>query len=382
MIALPRRLVLVLGTTQTLAWATTYYIPATVMGAAAEGLGTSRTVLLGGFSWSLIVAGLCAPRIGRFIDERGGRPVLAAGAAVTFAGLAMLATAGGLALWYLAWTVLGVGMAMGLYDAAFATIGRLLGRDARPVIIGVTLMGGFASTLGWPVGSWLVAQHGWRAAVWIFAAVQLLAILPLILVFVPPAGVLPPEPAPPVMAEGGPLPATIFLLLAVFFTIRAGVSSLVSVHALVLLTGIGLTLGQAVFTASLIGPSQVAARVLDWRLSRWLDPVASTLFGSALLPLGVAALLGGAPALAFAVCYGMSNGILTISRGALPLHLFGPAGYATLLGRLAMPGLIAQAAAPTLLAPLVDAWPADRILGALGVLSLAAMACLLPLRRR
>jgi predicted MFS family arabinose efflux permease len=371
-----------LGVTQTLAWATTYYIPATVIGAAAETLDVSRTVLLGGFSWSLLVAGLCSPRIGRYIDAHGGRPVLAAGALVTCLGLALLASAGGVATWYVAWTVLGLGMAMGLYDTAFATIGRLLGDAARPAIIGVTFMAGFASTIGWPVGTWLVAQHGWRAAVWIFAAVQVAAILPVVLAFVPAAAAVPPPAAARTPAPGGPLPGTIFALLAVFFTARAAISSLVAVHALVLLTGIGLNLGQAVFTASMIGPAQVAARLLDWRLSRWLSPVASSLVGGVLLPLGVLAVLAGAPALVFALAYGMSNGILTISRGALPLHVFGPAGYATLLGRLAMPGLIAQAAAPTLLAPLVDIWPASWILGGIGVLSLSAIACLIPLRAR
>jgi MFS family permease len=377
-----RRLSLALGVTQTLAWATTYYIPATVMGAAAASLGLSRTLLLGGFSWALLVAGLCSPRIGRFIEIHGGRPVLIAGALITCLGLLLLGFAGGLTIWYLAWTVLGVGMAMGLYDAAFATIGRLLGDGARPAIIGVTFMAGFASAIGWPAGTWLVAQYGWRAAVWIFAAVQMVAVLPIVLAFVPPAGPMPPQAAPEPRATGGPLPGTVFALLAIFFTARAAITSLVAVHALVLLTGIGLTLGEAVFTASMIGPAQVAARMLDWQLSRWLSPMASSLVGGILLPLGVLATLSGAPALVFALAYGMSNGILTISRGTLPLHVFGPAGYATMLGRLAMPGLIAQAAAPTLLAPLVDQWPASWILGAIGVFSLLALGCLVPLRAR
>jgi len=357
---LARRLSLALGVTQTLAWATTYYIPAVMAGAAAESLGWSRTALLGGFSWSLIVAALCAPPIGRFIDRAGGRPILAAGAIVTCAGLLLLAASNGLAWWYVAWTVLGVGMAMGLYDTSFATIGRLLGQGARPAILGVTLMAGFAGTIGWPVGTWLVQQYGWRVALCLFAALQVAVILPIILAFVPPAGPAPP-PAPPRRADaGGPTPALAFALLAVFFTSRAAISSLVSVHLLVLLGGIGLTTAQAVFTAAMIGPAQVGARVLDWKLARNLSPVTSARIGAALLPLG---------------------GIMTINKGTLPMHLFGPHGYATRLGRLALPALIAQAVTPTVLAPLIDTVPAMWIFAAMGGVALLALACLVPMRR-
>ncbi|MCW3473677.1 MFS transporter [Limobrevibacterium gyesilva] len=381
MSATPRSLALALGTTQTLAWATTYYIPATMVTAATESFGVSRTVLLGGFSWSLLVAGVCAPRIGRFIDRNGGRPVLAAGAVITCAGLLALAASANVPMWYFAWTILGVGMALGLYDTAFATIGRLLGSQARPAIVGVTMMAGFASTIGWPAGSWLVHEYGWRIAVMLFAAVQVVAILPIVLLFVPPAPAeAPPSPARQA-ADGDVKLRAAFILLAVFFTARAAISSLISVHALTLLAGIGLSAEQAVFTAAMIGPAQVASRVIDWRFARNLSPVTSSWLGAALLPLGVAALLGGAPALVFALAYGMSNGILTISRGTLPMHVFGPAGYASLLGRLALPSLVAQAVTPTLLAPLIDNVPASWMFAALGLVSFAVLGCLLPLRR-
>lgn len=379
--ALQRRLGLALGVTQVLSWATTFYIPATMIGAASESLGLSRAVLLGGFSWSLLVSAACAPRIGRFIDRHGGRPVLAAGALVTCAGLLALAAAQSALHWYAAWTVLGVGMALGLYDTAFATIGRLLGRDARPAITGVTLLGGFASSVGWPTGTWLVQAHGWRAGVLAYAALQLVVILPIILAFIPRA-----QPAAPVVAAAGTPAAALpgrgaFVLLAVFFTTRAGLGALVSVHALVLLAGLGLTVEQAVLVASVIGPAQVGSRIIDYRFARGVSPVVTGWFGAALLPLGVAAMLLGAPPLVFALGYGLSNGILTISRGTLPMHVFGAAGYATLLGRLALPSLVAQAATPTLAAPLIEAWPAAWVFALIGALSLAALGCLLPLRR-
>ena len=130
----------------------------------------------------------------------------------------------------------------------------------------------------------------------------------------------------------------------------------------------------------MFGPSQVFGRVLEWAFGRWIDPLTGSWMGAALLPLGVVALLFGGPAVGFAIAYGMSNGILTISRGTLPMFLFGPRGYATRLGRLALPQLLAQAVAPTAIAPLVLIAPAPEIFAGLGVAAFVALLCLLPLR--
>ena len=377
-----RRLALVLGFTQMLAWATTYYIPAVVVGPAAATLHRSTTELLVGYSWSLLVAGLVSPRVGSWIDRHGGRGALATGTVVMATGLLVLAAWPSLAGWYLAWTIIGAGMALGLYDAAFATIGGLLGLEARPAIVGVTLLAGFASTIGWPVGVALVHRFDWRATAAIYAGVQLAVNLPLILALIPRA-----PPAAPVHVaaatakSGGSGGLLALLLLGTFFSMRAAVSAVVSVHALTLLHGVGLSAAAAVGVAALFGPSQVFGRVLEWVFARWIDPLTGSWMGAALLPLGVAGLLLGGPAVGFAVAYGMSNGILTISRGMLPMFLFGARGYATRLGRLALPQLLAQAVAPTAAAPLVLALPAHAIFAGLGAAGFAAMLCLLPLKR-
>jgi len=377
-----RRLALVLGFTQTLAWATTYYIPAVIVGPAAGTLHRSTTELLVGYSWSLLVAGLVSPRVGSWIDRHGGRGALATGTVVMATGLLVLAAWPSLAGWYLAWTIIGAGMALGLYDAAFATIGGLLGLEARPAIVGVTLLAGFASTVGWPVGVALVHRFDWRTTVAIYAGVQLAVNLPLILALIPRA-----QPAAPVhvaaerAGSGGSGGLLALLLLGTFFCTRAAISAVVSVHALTLLHGVGLTAAAAVGVAALFGPSQVFGRVLEWTFARWIDPLTGSWMGAALLPLGVAGLLLGGPAVGFAVAYGMSNGILTISRGTLPMFLFGARGYATRLGRLALPQLLAQAVAPTAAAPLVLTLPAHAIFAGLGVAAFAALLCLLPLKR-
>jgi len=210
---------------------------------------------------------------------------------------------------------------------------------------------------------------------------QVLVILPIILIYVPKA---PPQvpPTGPVDSSAPPPPNGTFLWLASFFTLRAAVSSIVSVHALVLLQGMGFSLETAVAAATLIGPAQVGSRVLDWYFGREMNPMIAAWVGAAMLPLGVLALVLGGPAVAFTVLYGLSNGILTISRGTLPLHVFGPAGYATRLGRLALPSMLISAVTPTLVSPLIAAWPASWVAAAMGAVSLIAMGCLLGLRRR
>src|ERR1700754_588825 len=133
------RLGAVLGVNQTLSWGMTFYLPAIVAAPVANTFGASGFAVLGAFSWSLLVAGACAPHVGKWIDQHGGRGALLASIVVMAAGQAMLAVSNGLVVWYLGWTVIGIGMSMGLYDAAFATVGGLLGKQAGPSITGITL---------------------------------------------------------------------------------------------------------------------------------------------------------------------------------------------------------------------------------------------------
>lgn len=384
-----RRLAIVLGFTQMTAWATTYYVPAVTTTAVAASLDASVTAVLGGFSVALLISGMCAPWMGRQIDRRSGRPVLVVGAVLQAAGLLVLASSRGLPQWYGGWAVLGLGMSAGLYDAAFATAGRALGAAARPAITGITLLGGFASSLGWPMGAALVAGYGWQATLVAYAGIVLCVNLPLY-VFVVPAT----QAAMPV-AEGPAHPAPahghlVFLLMAAFFTLRAAIATVISVSAPALLAGLGLGIAEAVAVAALIGPAQVGSRVVQATLGQGVSPLATTWIGALLLPLVSVALvlivqLPSAPiyagALVFVLGWGVSNGILTISRGTLPLYLFGPGGYATRIGRIALPVLLAQAAAPTLMAALVSDWPAHWVFLALGAVSLLAAGCLIPLRR-
>lgn len=382
MIHRPRRLAVVLGLNQTMSWGVTFYLPAVIATPVAHSLGLRPVLVLGAFSWALLVTGFCAPRVGRWIDAHGGRGALSLSVLVLAAGLVLLAIAPDAAMWYVAWTVLGVGMALGLYDAAFATVGTLLGQEAGPIITGITLIAGFASTVFWSLGAGLIGLLGWRGLLLFYAALQLAVNLPMLRLFVPAAAPAQHAASPPKSGEVRRSQRMTVLCLAGFFTLRWFITSAIAAHVLPLLKGIGLTLGEAVFVAALIGPGQVSGRILDWSVGKRLGVLLRARLGALLFPLGALALLLGGPyaAAGFAVLYGMSNGILTINRGTLPLAFFGPAGYATLLGWLAVPVLLAQAAAPTVVAPLVAALPAREVLLLAGGTALLAALLLVPLR--
>ena len=375
------RLGLVLGINQTLSWGMTFYLPAVIAVPASRDLGQSTFALLGAFSLSLQISGVCAPRVGRWIDRHGGKGSIAASILVLAAGQAVLALSPNLAVWYLGWAVLGIGMAMGLYDAAFATIGTLLGREAGPTITGVTLLAGFASTVFWSLGSSVIGFTGWRGLLLLYAGIMLCMNLPMVLALVPRLDRNLRE-ASQAVTERTSVSRFAMTCLAGFFTLRWFITSAIAAHILALLHGIGLNTAEAVVVASLIGPGQVAGRVLEWTVGRRFGLLLRARLAALLFPIGAAILpLGGPVApIAFALLYGMSNGIMTINRGTLPLALFGSNGYATVLGWLAVPVLFAQAVAPTMAAPLVAALPASSVLLIGGGLGLIAALLLLPLR--
>ena len=371
----------VLGINQTLSWGMSFYLPAVIALPAARALGCSTFALLGAFTMSLLIAGTCAPRVGRWIDRHGGKSCIAASIVVMASAQVVLSIAPNLVIWYLGWGVLGIGMAMGLYDAAFATVGTLLGREAGPTITGITLFGGFASTVFWSLGSALIGHTGWRGLLLLYAGINLALNLPMVLALLPRLDRNQKETTP-LATERTPVAKIAIACLAGFFTVRWFITSALAAHILTLLHGIGLTAAGAVLVASLIGPGQVAGRILEWTIGRRLNLLFRARLSSLLFPIGTAILPLGGPfaAIAFVLMYGMSNGIMTINRGTLPLALFGPNGYATVLGWLAVPVLMAQAVAPTVAAPLVSTLPALPVFLIAGGLGLFASLLLLPLR--
>ncbi|HVZ08361.1 MFS transporter [Rhodopila sp.] len=359
---IPRaRLGAVLGINQTLSWGMSFYLPAILAGRASEGLHASSSAILGAFSWALLISGACAPRVGHWIDRHGGRGALLTSIVVIAAGQMILAAAPDVIVWFLGWTVIGVGMSMGLYDAAFATVGGLLKQEAAPTITGITLVAGFASSVFWTLGSALIGPLGWRGLLLAYAGIMLLVNLPMVWLLVPPAPPRPRSAAIATPADGsGHRPERLAVAcLGGFFALRWFITSAIAVHVLELIGGIGLTAAEAVSVAALIGPGQVAGRILEWTIGPRIDLLVKARVAAMLFPLGAALLLTAgwigplAAAILFVLLYGMSNGIMTINRGTLPLALFGAEGYALMLGWLAVPVQLGQALAPAVTAPVV-----------------------------
>jgi MFS family permease len=372
--------VAVLGTTQTLSWASSYYIPAILAAPIAAEFGVSRATIFGVFSGALLLTALLGPAAGRAIDTRGGRDVLAVSNIVFAIGLLLMGLSPGPVMFCLAWAIMGVAMAMGLYDAAFATLAGLYGKEARNSITGITLIAGFASTVGWPATALMEAEWGWRGACFGWASAHLLIGLPLNRLLVPRA---PPPVKAAAATQGDARPPRLYdMALIAFVLATAGFSAAaLGAHLPGLLQAGGATAAAAVAAGALLGPAQVAARVLEFGFLRKVSPLVSARIAAAAHPVAVVVLLaGGAPMAAiFVLIHGAGNGMLTITRGTLPLAMFGPAGYGQRQGFITAPARAAQALAPFGFGLLVDAVGVQALWLTAG-LGLAAVAALYLLR--
>nr|WP_255511419.1 MFS transporter [Rubrivivax sp. A210] len=382
------RVVVPLGLAQTLAWASSYYLVAMLAEPMARDLGVATPTVYAAFSVALAVSALVGPGAGRLIDHHGGRPVLMATNVLFAAALAALGLVQNALALFAAWALLGVAMGSGLYEAAFASLVRLYGQRSRNAITGITLMAGFASTVGWPLSAWLESRYGWRGACFTWAGLHLLLGLPLNAVL-PTAGPHPDAASsgtPAAAAAAGDLPPgrsvwVASVLLAFVFAAAWFISTAMAAHLPRMMQAAGASLSVAVAVGALVGPAQVAGRLLEFGLLRHVHPLLSARLAALAHPVGAIALLLGGPALAplFVVLHGAGNGILTIAKGTLPLALFGPAGYGARQGWLMLPSRVAQALAPFLFGIVIDSLQAGALWFTAG-LGLAAFAALLALR--
>jgi predicted MFS family arabinose efflux permease len=346
-----RRLIVpVLGVTQILAWGSTFYLLGVLANPIVKDTGWDFAWVMGGVSLGLLAAGAVSPRVGAAIGRRGGRAILAGGTVLLAAGLALLGAAQTFAMYLFAWLLIGFGMGACLYDAAFSTLGSIYGKDSRAAITWVTLFGGFASTVCWPLSAFLVEQFGWRGTCYIYAVVHLGFSLPLLLATLPNRSFVV---SPADMASGprhvrlSPEEIPVFALLAIVVTTGAAILSMVGTQLIPLLQARGLELAAAVALGTLVGPSQVGARVVEMLAGRHYDPIWTMVASTVLVAIGALLLLIGFPVYALAiVLYGAGNGIGSVARGTLPMSLFGAARYPALMGRLGLPILIAMALSP------------------------------------
>jgi MFS family permease len=368
-------IVLALGTTQTLAWASSYYLPAILADPIGRDLGMSANWIFAAFSGALVISAMLGPRIGRQIDLFGGRQVLCGSNLTIAAGLVLLGLTGSIPLLIAAWILLGIGMGMGLYDAAFAALGRIYGDAARRSITGITLLGGFASTVGWPLTALGLESIGWRNTCFAWAAAHLLIGLPVNF-FMLPAVAGAKAAAANATKPHIPIDRTM-VLLAFTFAASWTVTGAMAAHMPRILETGGATAMQAIAAGALFGPAQVFARIIEASFLSRYHPLVSTRLACLTHPIGAAILAvgGGAASGAFAIFFGLGNGILTIARGTLPLAIFGPKDYGYRLGLIGAPARMAQAAAPLafgLLTDVMGVW----VLVVSSALSLSALAAL------
>ena len=386
--------VLALGFTQTIAWASSTYLIAILAKPVSDELGMSLSSVFGAFSVALVVMALAGPAAGRAIDAFGGRGVLAVSNVVLGAGLAMLGLATSPAMLFGAWCVIGAGMALGLYDAAFATLVKLHGGAARGPITGITLIAGFASTVGWPVTALIAEYYGWRASCFTWAALHIALALPINLLCIPSAprtarattesGTAAPPDAEPFRWDRARKQA--FVLLALFAALTSFVTSAMAAHLPGLLVAAGTSTVAAITAGALLGPAQVAARLAEFLAARRFafHPLASARLATACHPLAgiLLGFFGGPPAVAsfFAILHGAGNGMITIAKGTLPLAIFGPVGYGHRQGLLGILGRGMQAVAPYAFGVVLERNGAGAAIALSVALSLVALATLLMLR--
>jgi hypothetical protein len=391
-----RRALVVLSLSQIIAWGTLFY-GMTMLGTRIQlETGWSSSFVYGGFAFAMLVSGLAARKVGASIDVMGGRNVMAAGSLVGAAGYVMLANAYHPAVYFIGWLLIGLGMSASLYDPAFATLARFAGHQSRRAISTLTLAGGLASTVFWPVGLWLLGFMDWRSVALIYAALNGIVCAGLHRFGLPPdsqraAPVSPASNDNQEQATQAPadLRRTILVCLTLSTMLHGLITNAMSVHLIAALDGMGLTETQAVAAGALIGPSQTLARLVELLLGGRYPVIMVGLISTGLMPLAFGVLFGGAFGLTavtvFAVLYGASNGLLTIARGIIPLTLLGREGYGKTLGKIAGPTLVAKSSSPLLFAVCATAFGTTAtlsIMAMLSVLSFAAMLWLaLKLRR-
>ena len=370
-----------LGFTQIVGWGTTFLMPS-VLGRHMEGdLGIASEIVFSGITVMFAVGAICSPSIGRLIDHTGARTIMASGSVVYAISLAGLAFSQGLVTYLLCWAGLGIASTLALSTPSSIALAQVAGPGARRAIGMLAIIGGFASTVFWPLSGALDVAVGWRGTLLAYAAIHLFACAPVHLLVLPnrpPSHHLVASATPTPTGVAPEVQSRVFLLLSLTLASGAFVFTGAMVHMIEILRGLGHAPASAVFLASMIGPTQIAIRLFELLFGHRYSIMNSAVFGSAMLPFGLAlALMDGgsfAIALVFIAAYGIANGLKAVQRATLPLALFGRGQFGAYMGRLALPQGIVSAAAPPVMAAVLSNFGTS---GALWLIFAAAMLSLL-----
>ena len=348
------RTVSLLGIAQIISWGSLYYTLTVLAAPIRQELGFNDLLIFGAFTLGQLLSGVTAPVVGRRIDQAGGRNVMALGSLLAALALVVVAAAREPVVFTAGWMLAGVAMAACLYDPAFASLYQIAPDRYRRSVTGLTLFGGFASTVFWPLSHALAEGWGWRATLLSFAALHLLICMPIHWLALPPVREASASTKIALPSSGSYSSDGRFAWLAATFAAATFVFSALSAYMIPALGTRGFSVEQAVWIGALIGPMQVLARIVEWFFAGRISAIGVGYAACVLALLGMM-LLNLIPGvigfgLLFAMCYGASNGILTIARGTVPAELFGPQQQGALLGALARPSFFAKAFAPALFA--------------------------------
>lgn len=374
--------IITLGWIQILSWGGSFYLMAVMASPIAEETGWSQQWIYGALSTGILVSGLLSPLAGRIIACTGGRMMLALSGIVMAVGLVIMACSHALPQFLFAWVVIGVGMAMGLYDALFATLGTCYGAQARSAITGITLISGFCTTLVWPGTALLIHGFGWRGASLIIAGMMVVCVLPATLFALPASHAQRPVKRRNIAPASAELAPVLFWLLCAIFTLASVIMTAISVQLITLLQASGHTLTSALAISAVLGPCQVASRLVDIAFKR-SHPIRTTFFSVGLVALGLL-LLAVMPQMALLsmLLYGAGNGLRAIVRGTLPLVMVKPESYAIVMGKMARPALMGQALTPLIGGYVFEKMGASATLWLLCALAIINVMLVMALKRR
>ena len=381
-----------LALTRVIGWGSIYYAPAVLASHIQQEIGVRPTGIFGGITILLVIGAVISPALGRHLDNRGTRHVMALGAIVSATGFVLLSLAQGPMSYLAIWVVIGAGHAMQLANTGNVTVAQLMGERTRRVIGLMMLVTGLASSVFWPLTAWLSAAYGWRACLLVFAAFQLAIVLPIHLAI--PAYRAKPlaGPGPSVRPEDerGRVPARerrpMFWLLALSFSASGLVSWGLPLHMIGLMQSAGIGAAAAVTIASLTGPATLAARAIDAVAGERL-PVEKVALAGLVLGPAACLLMASSPgstlvAATFVVIFSAAMGVIAVARATLPLALFGRNGFGAMLGRLTVPQNLTFAAAPLLFALLIERLGASgTLIISAAIQSLAVISMVLLVRR-
>jgi hypothetical protein len=379
----PAKVVLAVGVAQIFGWGSSYYLLGALAKPIAGETGWPLVLVLSGLSLALLIAGAISPQMGRTVARRGGKVVLAASTLLLAFGLGVVASSRSPISYLLGWSVMGLGMGLGLYDAAFAALGSHFGPASRKLITAMTLIAGFSSTLTWPLSLLLLDAVGWRGACLAYAALEIAVCLPLYLLFLP-IGAANVHPSAGASGARSLLsPRSDFYILGVILTLLSSVTAILSVNLISIIVALGVASGAAVGLATLLGPAQIFARLVEMVLGQRYHPTITLALATGCLAIGIVLLRGGQTAIILGVLiYGGGVGVSWVARGTVPMAIFGPETYAVQMGRLARPALIAQAVAPTFGAFLMQQWGVEATLNIVAAAAVTGLGFAIALARR